>query len=94
MDGWPFKVLENKDHIKVLETKLDTLQMGQFDFAECDNKEGRVGEVDETVRGRLEQDIRSEGHTREAEFSEGNIHLYAIIALWRMISPYYLSHPY
>jgi hypothetical protein len=39
------KVLENEHKIKVLQAELNTLHMGNFDLAQCDNKERWVRQM-------------------------------------------------
>lgn len=47
---WCFgKVVEDENQVKLLETKLHTLQRGDFDFRESDDQEGRIEEVNEAV---------------------------------------------
>ena len=46
-------ILERKDHIKVLETKLDTLQMNNLNVRESYYQERRFAQVDQAVLCRL-----------------------------------------
>ena len=43
------EVLEDEDHIKLLQAKLNTFQRRNLDFAERDDKERRVGKVYEAL---------------------------------------------
>jgi hypothetical protein len=73
--GSPTVVLENKDQVKVLQAKLDTLQMGNLDILKGENHKRRLDDLDKTVRGRLDEDVASEGYTVETEFSDRHVHL-------------------
>lgn len=53
MKGRLREFLEDEDHIELLQTELDTLERGDLDVRESDDEEGRIGEVDETLRRRL-----------------------------------------
>lgn len=57
MDRRPGEVLEDEDHVKVLEAVLDTLEVGNLDFGESEDEEGRFGEEDEGIGGGLQEDV-------------------------------------
>ena len=67
------KVLEDKDHVEVLEAVLDALEVGDFDLVEGEDEEGGLGEEDESVGRGLEEDVGAEGDTEEAELAEGDV---------------------
>lgn len=74
-------ILECENHIKVLETKLDTLQMDDLDISKGDDKEGSLTQVDETVLCGLQENVGPEGHSVEGKIAEWNIDLNLVIAL-------------
>lgn len=47
------KVFEDKDHIELLEPKLNTLQGCNLNFAQSDNKERCIREIHQAFRRRL-----------------------------------------
>lgn len=61
---WGFReVLEDEDHIKLLEAELDTLQRCDFDVCQCDHQKWWIRQMDQTLGRGLEANIRSEGDT-------------------------------
>lgn len=60
-------------------TILHSFQMRNLDFCERDDHGRHLGEVDQAICGRLHEDVGSEGHTAEAELSEGNVDIEAAI---------------
>ena len=75
------EVLENEDHIKLLQTELDTFQRRHLDISKRDDEEWRVREVHKAFRRRLKADIGAERNTLERQFSEGNIKIECIAQL-------------
>lgn len=54
---------------------LNSFEVADLDFVEGDDGEGHVGEVNETVRRRLEEDVSPEGNSLESEIPERNVDL-------------------
>lgn len=79
MNGCTRKVFKDKDHVKVFQTKLDSLQMHDFHFGQRDDEDWLIRQVDEAVGRRLQQDVASVRYTVESEFSEGNIDFELVI---------------
>lgn len=51
---WCFgEILENKNHIELLEAELDTLEGSNLDLTQCHHEERRVREVHKTFGGWL-----------------------------------------
>ena len=67
------EVLEDEDHIELLEGELDALQRRDLDLAEGDDEEGRVREMDETLRRGLQLDVRAERYALEREVPVGDV---------------------
>ena len=59
------EVLEDKDHIELLETELYTLQGRDLDVRKGDDEERRIREVNKTFRCWLQPHVRTERHTLE-----------------------------
>jgi hypothetical protein len=55
--------------------------VGNLDFGEGEDEEGRFGEEDEGVGGGLEKDVGAEGNSLEAELAEGDVDLDAAVGL-------------
>jgi hypothetical protein len=83
VNGCPRKVLEDEDEIEVFEAVLNTLEVGDFDFGEGENEEGRLGEEDEGFGGGLEEDVGPEGNTLETKLAERNVDLDVPVRLER-----------
>lgn len=79
---WSLEViLECENHIKVLETKLDTLQMDDLDVGKSHDKEWGFTQVDETVLCGLQENVGPERYSVEGKIAEWNIDLNLVIAL-------------
>lgn len=81
VDRCAMEVLKDKDHIKVLQSKLDTFQVSNFNFAQGDDQERWIRQVNETIGCGLQQYIRSERHTSETKFPEWHIYFDTAITL-------------
>lgn len=75
------KVLEDQNHIKVLQPVLHTLQVRHFNLVERQNKEWWLSKEHERVCGRLKEDVGSERNTLESELAEGNVNVDPTIRL-------------
>jgi len=75
VDWWSRKVAEHEHHVKVLQSERDTLQMAHFHLLQRHDQEWRVRKVNEALGGGLQQDVASERHTRERQFSVGPVKL-------------------
>jgi hypothetical protein len=53
--------------------------MGNFNLIESDDHERRLGELNKSIRSRLDQNIGAIGHTSETNFTERNININALI---------------
>ena len=53
----PMEVLEDEDHVEVLEAELYALEVGDFDVFEGNDGEGGFGELDQAVGGGLHEDV-------------------------------------
>jgi len=69
------EVGEHKHEIELLQPMLHSLEVADLDLVQGDDGEGHVGEVNETVRRRLEKDVGPEGNSLESELSEGDVDL-------------------
>lgn len=69
------EVLEDEHHIELLEAELYTLQGGNLDLRQSNDEEGGIGEVDETLRRRLQTDVLTDRYTFERQLTERNIDL-------------------
>jgi hypothetical protein len=67
------KVVEDEHHVKVSQTKLNTLQVNDFDFGEGDDCEGELRQVHETIGRREKENVGSVRDTRETELSERHV---------------------
>jgi hypothetical protein len=67
------EILEDEYHIEVLETKLDTFEMSDFDVFQSDDHEWWLGELDQAVCRWLTKDAGSERDTVEAKLTERDI---------------------
>lgn len=81
MQGCLRKILKDENHIKLLETKLYTLERGDLDLRKCDHSERRIGKVDQAVGGRLQPNVGAEWYTFEREFSERKVGLKGVTSL-------------
>lgn len=59
------EVLEDEDHIELLETELHTLQRRDLDVRKCNDEEWGVREVDKALCCRLQPYVGTERHTLE-----------------------------
>ena len=75
------KILEDEDHIELFEAKLHTFQRGDLDLGQGDDEEGGVGQMDETLGGRLQADVLTDGHTLEGELAERDIDFEGVTGL-------------
>lgn len=73
------EVLEHEDQIEVLETELYTFEVSNFNLFECDDHERRFGELHETVRGRLAEDVGAEWNTIETNLAERDVHIKVLV---------------
>ena len=73
------EVLENKYHIEILETKLNTFQMGDFDVVKSDDHKRRLSELDQAVCRRLTENIRAKWDAIEAKLAKWNVNVHVII---------------
>src|SRR5687768_244360 len=80
MERWPCEVLEDKDHIKVLQTELHTFQMSHLDFIDCDHHEWGLHNLDETVSRGLDEHVAPVGYTMETEVANRHVHLNTLVA--------------
>jgi hypothetical protein len=83
VNGRPCKVSEDEDEIEVLQAVLNTLEVGDFDFGEGEDEEGRLGEEDKGFGGGLEEDVGAERDTLETELAERNVDLDTPVRLQR-----------
>lgn len=74
------EVGKDKDEIELLEAVLDALKVANLNLAEGDDGERHIGEMDEAVGRRLEEDVGPVGNTGEAELAEGDVDLDARVA--------------
>lgn len=73
MERRPSVVLVDKDHVELLQTELHALERCNLNLVQVDYEEGRVGEMNEAVRRRLELDVRPERNTLERELTERDL---------------------
>jgi len=53
--------------------------MGNLNIFKGENHKRRLDDLDKTVRGRLDEDVASEGYTVETEFSDRHVHFNTFI---------------
>ncbi len=53
MERWTSEVLEDEDHIELLQTKLNTFQRSDLNICQRDNEEWRIRKMNETICRRL-----------------------------------------
>lgn len=53
--------------------------MSNLDLIQCDGRERRLGELNQSICGRLNQDIGPVRNTSKADFSERNVDIHALI---------------
>src|SRR4051812_20451554 len=73
------EILEDEHHIEVLETKLHTLEMSDFDVFKSNDHEWWFGELNQAVCGGLTEHARTERDTVEAKFTERNIDVNVLV---------------
>ena len=73
------EVFEDEDHVEVLESELDTFQMGDFDFFKRDDGERRLGQLYQAIGGRLHENVRAVWNTTEPKIAEWNVDGNALI---------------
>lgn len=78
------EVLENEDHIKLLEAELYALQGSNLDIRERNDEEWGIREMDKTLRRRLQPHVRTEWHTLERQLAERNVRLQCLASLSHM----------
>ena len=71
--GRASEVLEDDDHVEVLEAELHALEVHDLDVGEGDDEEGRLGQLHEAVGRGLDGDGGAGGHTVEAELAERHV---------------------
>lgn len=68
-------VLENEDHIEVLDWKTDTLEVNDFDFIQVDHEWGPLRQVDEAWACRQQENRWTMRAAEETEVTEGLVEL-------------------
>lgn len=53
--------------------------MGKFDLVQGDHHKGGLGQLDQSVCGRLNEDIGAVGNTGEPNFSEGDVDIHTLV---------------
>ena len=86
MQGRLREILEDENPIKLLETKLYTLERGDLDLRKRDHSERRIRKVDQAVGCRLQPNVGAEWYTFEREFSERKVGFKGITSLWEQFS--------
>ena len=76
------EVLEDEDHIELLEAELNTFQRGNLDVSQGDYEERRIGQVDQTFSGRLQTDVLTNWNTLKGQFTEGDVDFESISGLF------------
>ena len=76
------KVLEDEDHIELLEAELNTLQRGNLDVSQGDYEERRIGQVDQTFRSWLQANVLTNRNTLERKLTEGYVDFESISGLF------------
>ena len=76
------EILEDKDHIELLEAELNTLQRGNLDVSQGDYEERRIGQVDQTFRSWLQANVLTNRNTLERKLTEGNVDFESISGLF------------
>lgn len=78
------KILEDQDHIELLEGELHSLERRDFDLGQSDHREWRIGEMHQAIGSWLKLDASSERNSFECQLAEGNVHLEAIVTLRKL----------
>ena len=73
MHGHAVEVLEDENHIEILETELHAFKVRDFNFVQGDDEEGGLGELYKAICGRLKEDIGAVWYAIKAELAEGNV---------------------
>ena len=81
MQGTLSEVLEDENHIELLETELNTLQGSDLNFRQGNDEERWVRKVYQTLGSRLQADILPNGYTFEGQFTGRNINFQCIARL-------------
>ena len=76
------KVLEDEDHIELLEAELNTFQRGNLDVSQGDYEERRIGQVDQTFRSWLQANVLTDRNTLERKLTEGYVDFESISGLF------------
>ena len=71
--GFSVVILEDKNHVEILDVELDAFEVDQLHLVESDDERRPFGEVDETSAGRLKLASRTEWNAGEAELLERRV---------------------
>ena len=71
--GFSVVVLEDKDHVEILDVELHAFEVDQLHLVESDDERRPFGEVHETSAGRLKLASRTEWNAGEAELLERRV---------------------
>ena len=73
------EVLEDEDHIEILQAKLDTFEVGDFDLLKRDHCERWLGQLYQAVGSGLHEDVRAVGNTTKAQVAERYVYGDALV---------------
>lgn len=75
------KVREDEYHIELLQAELHTFQRSDFNLAQSDDEEWRIGKMNKTFCRWLQFDVCTERNAFEGEFTEGNVRFNCVTGL-------------